>query len=98
MDNLTILAIVLTFSVAVAVLLMSMPKSENKTDGSDLSDVSDVPVTELRSLIEKLSRRLEDAERRDKLLNEKISNLQLTSAIDREQAKYLTANVNRTIG
>lgn len=98
MDNLTILAIVLTFSVVVTVLLMSMPKSENKTDGPDLSDVSDVPVAELRSLIERLSRRLEDAERQDKLLNEKISNLQLTSAIDREQAKYLTANVNRTIG
>ena len=98
MDNLTILAIVLTFSVAVAVLLMSMPKSENKTDGLDGLDGSDVPIAELRSIIERLSRRLEDAERRDKLLNEKISNLQLTSAIDREQAKYLTANVNKTIG
>lgn len=92
MDNLTILSIILISSAVVIFLLITfMPEHEKKVD------VSNVPDKDLRLLVEKLSNKLEDMELQDKKLKEKISALQLMSGIDREQTKYLTANVNKTV-
>ncbi len=92
MDSLTILSIVLVCAAALTFLLMTfMPKNEKKVD------VSNVPDKSLRPLVEKLSKKLEDMELQDKQLKERISALQLMSGIEREQTKYLTANVNKTL-
>jgi hypothetical protein len=92
MDSLTILLIVLISSAVVTFLLLAfMPKNDKKVD------ISDVPDKALVPLVEKLSKKLEDMELRDKQLKEKISSLQLMSGIEREQTKYLTANVNKTL-
>lgn len=92
MDSLTILSIVLAGATALTFLLMTfMPKNEKKVD------ISNVPDKALRPLVEKLSKKLEDMELQDKRLKERISALQLISGIEREQTKYLTANVNKTL-
>lgn len=92
MNSLTILSIVLACASALAFLLITfMPKNEKKVD------ISNVPDKALRPLVEKLSKKLEDMELQDKQLKERISALQLMSGIEREQTKYLTANVNKTL-
>ncbi len=92
MDSLTILSIVLVCVTALTFLLMAfMPNNEKKVD------ISNVPDIALRPLVEKLSKKLEDMELQDKQLKERISALQLMSGIEREQTKYLTANVNKTL-
>lgn len=92
MDSLTILSIVLACAAALTFLLMAfMPKNEKKVD------ISNVPDKALRPLVEKLSKKLEDMELQDKQLKERISALQLMAGIEREQTKYLTANVNKTL-
>lgn len=92
MDSLTILSIVLACVAALTFLSMTfIPKNEKKADISNVSDKA------LRSLVEKLSKKLEDMELQDKQLKERISALQLMSGIEREQTKYLTATVNKTI-
>lgn len=94
MDNLVILAFVLACVSVVTFLIMTfMPKNEKK----EKLGVSDAFETQLMTLIEKLSKKLEDMEVQDKRLNEKIAALQLMSGIEREQTKYLTANVNKTL-
>lgn len=92
MDDVTILLIILACAAAVTFLLVSfMQKQDEKVD------ISVVPDKTLRPLVEKLSEKLEDMKLQDKQLKEKISSLQLMSGIDREQTKYLTANVNKTL-
>lgn len=92
MDNLTILSFILACTAIITVLLMTfIPKQDKKVD------LSGVPDKALRSLVEKLSKKLEDMELQDKQLREKISALQLMSGIEREQTKYLTANINKTL-
>ena len=92
MDSLTILLTVLISSAVVTFLLLAfMPKNQKKID------ISNVPDKALVPLVEKLSKKLEDMELQDKQLKEKISALQLMSGIEREQTKYLTANVNKTL-
>jgi hypothetical protein len=76
---------------------MFMPKHEKKHKHHENLDTSDIPDKALRPLIEKLSKKLEEMELRDKQLKERISALQLMSGIEREQTKYLTANVNKTL-
>lgn len=95
MDNLTILIIVLAGVIAVTVLLVTLrPKPEEKNENLDISTAAD---EDLRSLVDRLSRKIEDMERQDNKLKDEISSLQLMSGIEREQAKYLTAAVNRTL-
>lgn len=94
MDNLVILAVVLACVSVVTFLIMTfMPKNEKK----EKLDVSNAFEKQIVSLIEKLSKKLEDMEVQDKRLNEKIAALQLMSGIEREQTKYLTTNVNKTL-
>jgi hypothetical protein len=98
METLTILAIFLACAViATFLLMMFMPKHEKKHKHHENLDTSDIPDKALRPLIEKLSKKLEEMELRDKQLKERISALQLMSGIEREQTKYLTANVNKTL-
>jgi cytochrome c-type biogenesis protein CcmH/NrfG len=92
MDDVTILLIILACAATVTFLLVSfMQKQDEKVD------TSVVPDKTLRPLLEKLLEKLEDMKLQDKQLKEKISSLQLMSGIEREQTKYLTANVNKTL-
>jgi competence protein ComGC len=92
METLIILSIIFVCAIVVAFLLMAFfPKHEEKVD------ISGVPDKDLRPLVEMLTKKLEDMELQDKKLKEKISALQLMSGIEREQTKYLTANVNKTL-
>lgn len=60
-------------------------------------DISKVPDSALRPLLQKLVDKLEVMELEDKKHRDKISALQVMSGIDREQAKYLSANVNALV-
>jgi len=90
MDNLTIFAIV-AFALVVFYFLMSTRQTEVKEYRSDLS------ADELHSLIEKLKKKIEEMELKDIQTARKIKDLQLSEGIEREQTKYLTANVNKTL-
>jgi hypothetical protein len=60
-------------------------------------DISKVPDSSLRPVLQKLIDKLEVMELEDKKNRDKISALQVMSGIDREQTKYLSANVNALV-
>lgn len=60
-------------------------------------DISKVPDSDLRPVLQKLIDKLEFMELEDKKNRDKISALQVMSGIDREQTKYLSANVNALV-
>ena len=91
MNTLTFLSVVLlVVSVFSISLVYYARQGENKVDLSGVSDDA------LRALIQKLTDRIEEMEFEDKKLRDKITALQTMSGIEREQTKYLTANVNKS--
>lgn len=91
MNTLTFLSVVLLIAGVVSISLVQYARQgENKVDLSSVSD------DDLRSLIQKLTNKIEEMEFEDKKLRDKITALQTMSGIEREQTKYLTANVNKT--
>lgn len=93
MNTLTFLSVVLlVVSVFSISLVYYARQGENKVDLSGVSDDA------LRALIQKLTDRIEEMEFEDKKLRDKITALQTMSGIEREQTKYLTANVNKSTG
>jgi uncharacterized membrane protein (Fun14 family) len=91
MNTLTFLSVVLlvvsVFSISLAYYAR---QGENKVDLSSVSDDA------IRALVQKLTNKIEEMEFEDKKLRDKITALQTMSGIEREQTKYLTANVNKT--
>lgn len=93
MNTLTFLSVFLIVAVVISISLMYYARQgENKVD------LSGVPDDALRALVQKLTNKIEEMEFEDKKLRDKISALQTMSGIEREQTKYLTANVNKTLG
>lgn len=84
-----VLFLVIAAIVTVSIF-MSMQKKEKKID------ISEVPNDSLRPLVQKLLDKIENMELQDIKLRDQIAALQLMSGIEREQTKYLTANVNKT--
>ena len=90
MDNLTIFAIV-AVALVVFYFLISYRSAEN------MEHREDPKSKELQQLVDKLKKKIEEMEFKDKQTEQKIKDLQRSEAIEREQTKYLTANVNKTL-
>ncbi len=91
MNTLTFLSVVLLVAGVFSISLVYYAnQGENKVDLSSVSD------DDLRALVQKLTNKIEEMEFEDKKLRDKITALQTMSGIEREQTKYLTANVNKT--
>ncbi len=91
MNTLTFLFVVLLIVGVFSMGLVHYARQgENKVDLSSVSDDA------LRALVQKLTNKIEEMEFEDKKLRDKITALQTMSGIEREQTKYLTANVNKT--
>lgn len=91
MNTLTFLSVFLLVAGVVSISLMYYSRQgENKVDLSSVSD------DDLRALVQKLTNKIEQMEFEDQKLRDKITALQTMSGIEREQTKYLTANVNKT--
>jgi len=97
MDTITILVTALvTLAVCAALSYMNKEylnmRNEMKSKDIDVSLVKDEP---LRKIIQKLSDRIDNMSREDKKIGDKISALQQSDGVSREQTKYLTATVNK---
>lgn len=60
-------------------------------------DITNVPDSKLRDLVQVLTNKIEEMEFEDKNNRDRISALEVMSGIDREQTKYLSANVNALV-
>lgn len=97
MNNLTILSLILAVTVLIMFLVMFLKPNYEPKENENENENESATNKELKSLIQKMSNKLDDMELQDKQSKEKISALQLMSGIEREQTKYLTANVNKTL-
>lgn len=57
----------------------------------------DMTESELKSLVNELYNKIKYMKEEDSRLKEKLSALHFEAGIQREQTKYLTANVNKTV-
>jgi hypothetical protein len=98
MDTTTILITALVTLALCAILYYSINvNKDNMTNGNEnkyinVSTINDEP---LRKIIQNLSNRIDNMEREDKNIVDKISALQQSDGVSREQTKYLTATVNK---
>ena len=104
MDTTTILITALVTLALCAILYYSFNiNKDNMTNGNgngngnenkyiNVSKINDEP---LRKIIQNLSNRIDNMEREDKNIVDKISALQQSDGVSREQTKYLTATVNK---
>jgi len=91
MDNLTTLAIV-AVALMVFYFLISSKKPDENAEHRLFFDSK-----ELTNAVEKLTKKIDEMDCRVMRNEEKVKNLQLSESIEREQTKYLTANVNKTL-
>lgn len=56
----------------------------------------DLSKEQLKSLVYSLAKSLKDSKEEDERLRQKIEDLQFSDSLQREQTKFLTANVNKT--
>ena len=88
------IAIVICF-VAVAFTLWRMSTSSSRTEYAE--DVSkDMSKDQLKALVYSLAKNLKDSKEEDERLKKRIDDLQFADSLQREQTKFLTANVNKT--
>tara|TARA_B110000977_G_C11085790_1_gene494650 strand:+ start:3878 stop:4171 length:294 start_codon:yes stop_codon:yes gene_type:complete len=80
---------IIFFLAAIAYVLRST-YSERTEYAEDLSK------EQLKSLVYSLAKSLKDSKEEDERLRQKIEDLQFSDSLQREQTKFLTANVNKT--
>ena len=56
----------------------------------------DMSKEQLKALVYSLAKNLKDSKEEDERLRQKIEDLQFSDSLQREQTKFLTANVNKT--
>ena len=56
----------------------------------------DMSKEQLKALVYSLAKNLKDSKEEDERLRQKIEDLQFADSLQREQTKFLTANVNKT--
>ena len=84
------IAILAGLAVA-AFFLWRMSTSSTRTEYAE-----DMSKEELKALVYSLAKNLKDSKEEDERLRKKIEDLQFADALQREQTKFLTANVNKT--
>lgn len=86
-QNIAILA-----GLAVAVFFIwKMSTSSARTEYAE-----DMSKEQLKALVYSLAKNLKDSKEEDERLRQKIEDLQFSDSLQREQTKFLTANVNKT--
>tara|TARA_B100000035_G_scaffold315454_1_gene336404 strand:- start:6586 stop:6870 length:285 start_codon:yes stop_codon:yes gene_type:complete len=88
-----------TFGVFLFVLIIGIIGTFIAFRPEKSENISNALLSNDKSLdfIKNLARKVEDLEIKVKINDNKISALQLSSSIDREQSKFLTSNVNKTL-
>lgn len=86
-QNVAILA-----GLAVAVFFIwKMSTSSARTEYAE-----DMSKEQLKALVYSLAKNLKDSKEEDERLRKQIEDLQFADSLQREQTKFLTANVNKT--
>lgn len=92
MFELTPKNIVILVGLALAAFfLWRMSTSSTRTEYAE-----DMSKEELKALVYSLAKNLKDSKEEDERLRKKIEDLQFADSLQREQTKFLTANVNKT--
>lgn len=92
MFELTSQNIAIFMGLAVAVFfLWRMSTSSARTEYAE-----DMSKEKLKALVYSLAKNLKDSKEEDERLKKKIEDLQFADSLQREQTKFLTANVNKT--
>jgi uncharacterized protein YlxW (UPF0749 family) len=81
--------IALVFLIIFAVCVIK-PMMEPRTEYAE-----DMSKEQLKSLVYSLAKSLKDTKEEDERLRKKIEDLQYSDSLQREQTKFLTANVNK---
>ena len=75
-----------------AFFLWRMSTSSTRTEYAE-----DMSKEELKALVYSLAKNLKDSKEEDERLRKKIEDLQFADSLQREQTKFLTANVTKTM-
>lgn len=92
MFELTPQNIAILTGLAVAVFFIwKMSTSSARTEYAE-----DMSKEQLKALVYSLAKNLKDSKEEDERLRKQIEDLQFADSLQREQTKFLTANVNKT--
>lgn len=92
MFELTLQNIAILAGLAVAAFfLWRMSTSSARTEYAE-----DMSKEQLKALVYSLAKNLKNSKEEDERLRKKIEDLQFADSLQREQTKFLTANVNKT--
>jgi len=69
---------------------------KTSTSSARAEYAEDMSKDQLKALVYSLAKNLKDSKKEDERLRKQIEDLQFADALQREQAKFLTANVNKT--
>lgn len=86
------IAIVIGFVVVVFFILKMYNPSEQRAEYAEDNMSND----KLKALVYSLAKSIKDSKVEDELLRKRIEDLQYADGLQREQTKFLTANVNKT--
>lgn len=84
------IAILMGLTVAVF-FIWKMSTSSARTEYAE-----DMSKEQLKALVYSLAKNLKDSKAEDERLRKQIEDLQFADSLQREQTKFLTANVNKT--
>lgn len=87
-QNITLIVVLLA---ATAFFIFKMSTSSARTEYAE-----DMSKEQLKALVYSLAKNLKDSKDEDERLRQKIEDLQFADSLQREQTKFLTANVNKT--
>lgn len=88
--NLQNIAILVGLAVAVFFIWKGSTSSTRTEYAEDMSK------EQLKALVYSLAKNLKDSKEEDERLRKQIEDLQFADSLQREQTKFLTANVNKT--
>ena len=92
MFELTLRNIAILAGLALATFFIwKMSTSDARTEYAE-----DMSKEQLKALVYSLAKNLKNSKEEDERLRKKIEDLQFADSLQREQTKFLTANVNKT--
>jgi hypothetical protein len=88
-QNIAIIAVIV---IGALVLWKTYKPSEQRAEYSQ----DDMSKDQLKALVYSLAKIIKDSKAEDEVTNKRIEDLQYADSLQREQTKFLTANVNKT--
>ena len=83
--------VILAGLVLATFFIWKLSTSDARTEYAE-----DMSKEQLKALVYSLAKNLKDSKEEDERLRQKIEDLQFSDSLQREQTKFLTANVNKT--